>query len=186
MNGRITSVSEALELLVPPFEQREGDGWESIVARAVRPAAVSRPRRASRRRIALIAIAAALVATLVATPAFGIRGLLADLIGRHDVPFTGKTAPVEVKRNFFDLSLGAPSSMDPNAIASQARRVASFVVHGRAHVLFVAPTAAGGYCWELSGAFGGCRPHRDLRSSFGANYQVTRRQGSPIRHGARR
>jgi hypothetical protein len=170
MNARITSVSEALELLVPPFERVDSDEWAAIVAAAELTAPERRAGLVTRRRIVVIAIAIAVLATLVATPAFGIRGLIADLFGRHDVKFTGKTAPIEVKRNFFELSLGAPSSMAPHVIASQARRVARFVVRGRTHVLFVAPTRAGGYCWQFSGAFGGCRARRDLKVPLGVTF----------------
>ncbi len=170
MNARITSVSEALELLVPPFKRVDADEWAAIVAAAELTVPKRRTTRVTRRRIVTIAIAIVALTTLVATPAFGIRGFIADLFGRHDVKFTGKTAPIEVKRNFFELSLGAPSSMAPHAIASQARRVASFVVRGKTHVLFVAPTRGGGYCWQFSGAFGGCRARRDLKAPLGVTF----------------
>ncbi|MBA3375590.1 MAG: hypothetical protein H0U00_07225 [Actinobacteria bacterium] len=98
---------------------------------------------------------------LVATPAFGIGGLLLDLIGRTNVPFTrGKSAPLEIKRDFFDLSLHASPRMAPQAMASQARRVGVFHVRGRERVLYVAPTRRGGYCFIFTDAFGGCRPTR--------------------------
>jgi hypothetical protein len=158
MTSGITSVSEALELLVPPFEPSAGD-WAGIVDRAGEPA---RRRLLTRRHIVLVGIVLAVAAALVATPAFGIRGLIADLFGRKDVAFTGKTAPVEVKRNFYDLGIGIPESIAPAAIASQSRRVASFKIRGREHVLYVAPTRRGGYCWEFTGSFGGCARDRGL------------------------
>lgn len=168
MNGRLISVGEALELLVPPFDDDAGD-WDEIIRRATgagssaEAVARKRPRRLrwTRRRVQIACVAVALVGALIATPAFGIRGLILDLFDRSNVPFTGKTAPLEVKRDFFDLSLGLPSSIAPQAIASQARRVATFRVGGKMHVLWVAPTRDGGYCYRFSRAFGGCRAKRD-------------------------
>jgi hypothetical protein len=166
MNGRVTSVSAALELLVPPFEPSSGD-WDAIVRQAGAANVRHRPLVTRRRAIAA-AIAIAVIATLLATPAFG---LLVDLIGRVDVPFAGKAAPLEVKRDFYDLGLGLPSSIAPQAIASQSRRVASFSIRGRVRVLYVAPTRDGGYCWEITRSMGGCtngkRPTPPHRTSPG-------------------
>jgi hypothetical protein len=159
------SVDAALELLTPAFEPDDGD-WEEIVRRAGVEPAVSpgtTRRRFTRRRGLIIALAVAIAGTLVATPAFGIRGLISGLFGRTNVSFTGKIAPLEVKRDFYDLGLGAPPSMAPHAIAAQTRRVASFRIGPKTHVLWVAPTRSGGFCWEFSGAFGGCLTHRHER-----------------------
>jgi hypothetical protein len=154
----------ALEYFTPPFEPDTGD-WGEIVRRAGtapgRPAPVR--RRLTRRRALFVVLVAAIAGTLIATPAFGLRGLISDLFGRTSVPFTGKTAPLEVKRDFYDLGLGAPPAMAPHAIASETRRVASFRVGPKTHVLWVAPTRSGGFCWEFSGAFGGCLTHRHER-----------------------
>lgn len=165
MNARATSVAEALELFVPPFEHPV-DRWDEVA-----PSAATRPKR-SWRRPALLAAAVALAATLIATPAFGIRGLLADLIGRIDVTFTsGRSAPLEIKRDFYDLGLGVPANLAPRAIPSQARRVASFTVNGRNHTLWVAPTRDGGYCWQFTGALGGCRSARNrAKARLGVSY----------------
>ena len=153
MNRRITSVADALELYTPPFAGVD-DRWAEIARHAV-PAPA--PRRSWRRP--LLAAAAVVVATtLIATPAFGIRGLIADLIGRIDVTFSSQqAAPVEVKRDFYDLGLGAPGAFAPQAIASEARQVTTFSVHGTRHALWVAPTRSGGYCWQIGGGVGGCR-----------------------------
>jgi hypothetical protein len=164
MSARVTSVSAALELFAPAFEPGTGD-WDEIVRRAGvaprRPAPVR--RRLTRRRVLLVALAVAIAGALIATPAFGLRGLISGLFGRTNVSFTGKTAPLEVKRDFYDLGLGAPSTMAPHAIAAETRRVASFRVGPKTHVLWVAPTRSGGFCWEFSGAFGGCLTHRHQR-----------------------
>ncbi len=165
MTPRVTSVSDALDLLVPSFEQAPGD-WEQVMRLALRPVSTTpmpRDRRGRRRRLALGAVALVAVAALAATPAFGLRGLIADLLGRIDVPFTGNTAPVAVKREFYDLGLGAPPSMNPGVIASQTRQVATFRHRGKTRVLWVAPTRKGGYCWQFSGWLGGCRADRTIR-----------------------
>jgi len=165
------SVSDALELYVSPFDD-EAPAWDDVLRRAgieggLSPMPAGWPGAAGRRRFnwsrrRLIAAAiAAVVIALAATPAFGIGGRLLDLIGRTNVPFKqGKTAPYEVKRDFFDLTLYAPRGMAPQAIASQARKVDVFHIHGRTRVLYVAPTKKGGYCWMFTDAFGGCRTTR--------------------------
>lgn len=160
----------AISELVPPPTGVFGD-WNDVLRRAgietrlQAPVRVVSPRRrrVTRRHVVAALLAVALLAALVATPAFGIRRFLLGLVGRTDVPFTGKTAPYEVRREFFDLSLGAPPRMAPQAIETQARRVGVFRVLGRTHVLYVAPTRRGGFCFMFAGAFGGCSPTRGGR-----------------------
>jgi hypothetical protein len=161
---------EALDDLVPADRGAFGD-WDEVLARAsisvraspvrARPATLPRRRLVTRRRLLAVALVVAALVALFATPAFGIRQLLLDIVGRKNVPFSkSASAPYEVKREFFDLSLGAPPRMAPGAIASEARRVATFRSGGRTHVLYVAPTRRGGYCMTFSGGFGGCRTTR--------------------------
>jgi hypothetical protein len=160
------SVSEALELYAAPFDEEPAD-WDDVLRRAgigdiLSPLSAPRRRRFawSRRRLIAAAVAAVLVA-LLATPALGLGGLLLDLIGRTNVPFRqGKTAPFEVKRDFFDLTLFAPPGMGPQAIVEQTRKVGVFDIRGRTRVLYVAPTKKRGYCWVFTDAFGGCRDTR--------------------------
>jgi hypothetical protein len=52
--------------------------------------------------------------------------------------------------------------MGPEAIASQTRRVGVFRARGRQHVLYVAPTRKGGYCWTFSEGFLGCHATRPV------------------------
>jgi hypothetical protein len=163
-----SSVSALLDELVPAVEHEE-PAWEDVLLRAEARAAtadgngrsvLASRRRAwpIRRRWLAFALAVAAIAVLFATPAFG---LLLDLVGRTNVPFLKSgTAPLEVKRSFFDLSLGAPPGMAPDAIASQARRVAVFRANGKQHILYVAPTRKGGFCEQFTDAFGGCRASR--------------------------
>lgn len=145
----MSPLAEALDRLVPPFAADGGD-WGDVVTRA-----------GDTRRTRRLLLAAAVVgaAALLATPAFGLRGFVADLLGRIDVPFAGgQPAPTEVKAEFYDLGLGGPPSIAPGVIAAQTRKVATFHTDGKTHVLYVAPTRKGGFCWIATGAFGGCWP----------------------------
>ena len=181
--NEFSSVSAVLDELVPVHEQEE-PAWDDVLARAerletasvfesVRPQATNgaapmgagavssvakRGRWWTRRRLVAAAIVAALLAVLFATPAFG---LLLDLIGRTNVPFAGRSAPLEVKRDFFDLSLGLPPGIAPQAIASQTRKVGSFRTGDKTRVLWVAPTRDGGYCYRFDPGFIGCRSKKD-------------------------
>lgn len=160
-----TVVSAALDELVPEPSNAFGD-WQDVLRRAGIRTPVggvtvptARRRRPGPRSAFALAVLVVLAVVLFTTPAFGI---LRDLIGRTDLPFTGKQAPYEVRRDFYDMSIAAPPGMDPQAIAAQTRRVAAFYVHGKTHVLYVAPTRKGGFCDSFSGSFGGCRPSRSL------------------------
>jgi hypothetical protein len=160
----------ALNELVDECSDAHGD-WEDVVRRAnigVGPTTAGaevlearwwwRRRWLTPRRLVLAVLVAVLLATLFATPAFG---LLRNLVERIDLPFTGKTAPLVVKRNFDDFfSVGAPPGMDPRAISSETRRVFLFHASGSEHVLYVAPTRGGGFCELFTDGFGGCRPVR--------------------------
>ena len=115
---------DAIDELTPP-ELREFGDWDDVLRRAgivVGPpvrreaphAASLRRKLLTRRRLLAVALVVAALGALLATPAFGIRQLLLDLVGRTNVRFSsGKSAPFEVKRQFFDLSLGAPPRMAP-------------------------------------------------------------------------
>ncbi len=190
-----TAVGAVLHELVPEPHDAFGD-WRDVLRRAGigtagAPAAVPAAprRRLGRRGVLALAFLVVLAVVLFATPAFGI---LRDLIGRTDLPFTGKPAPYEVKRAFFDMSISAPKGMDPQAISAQTRRVAVFHVNGKAHVLYVAPTRKGGFCETFSGSFGSCRPSRSLPHGavqpgemhpflLSAFWSEQQRRGGPIR-----
>jgi hypothetical protein len=108
-------------------------------------------------------VLAFLLVILFATPAFG---LLRDWIGRTDVRFNGKTAPLVIKKEFAYMSLGEPKRWDPQVITSQSRRVAVFKAFGKNYVLYVAPTRKGGFCWTIVGMGGSCAPSRHTPSSY--------------------
>jgi hypothetical protein len=90
------------------------------------------------------AVAAALLAILVGTPALAV--------GLGVIDFgSAEPAPPRVVKQFESLSTGAPPGMDPGVVAGEARQVR---VAGR--VLWVAPTRAGGLCYGWDGTSGGC------------------------------
>ena len=146
-----TILFERLDLLVDDCAGALGD-WSDVLRRSgVALESAPAPRRpyrfANRRALVWAFVLATLLVILFATPAFG---LLRDWIGRKDVPFTGKTAPVIVKRDFDDLSIGMPGYLDPQAIASQTRKVGVFQASGDAYTLYVSPTQKGGFCAYFS------------------------------------
>ena len=106
---------ERLDELVDDCAGARGD-WDDVLRRAENAARLTAPRRRlrrpSRRVLAWGVAVASLLVIFFATPAFG---LLRNWIGRKDVPFTGKTAPFVVKRNFADMSIGSPPGMAPPA-----------------------------------------------------------------------
>ncbi|MDQ2910818.1 MAG: hypothetical protein M3R39_07375 [Actinomycetota bacterium] len=106
------------------------------------------PLKNRRLRLALAVFLPGLVALLVA-PAFGV--------GRGVLPFfSGEKAPRPLIIAFASLSTGAPPGMDPGVIASETRRVGDWNFEGKSHTLWVAPTRAGGFCFEWTQAVGGC------------------------------
>jgi hypothetical protein len=158
---------ERLDQLVDNCAGARGD-WNDVLNRSGVAAKLSLPARrphrfASRRALVWAFGLAFLLVILFATPAFG---LLRDWIGRTDVPFSGKTAPFEVKREFADMSLGQPGSWDPQVIASESRKVTAFKAFGRDYVLYVAPTRKGGFCWTVVGVGGSCMRSRPTERSY--------------------
>lgn len=184
--SRINSVTEALELLTPAFDS-DGD-WESIMLRAT--SEIDAPvdtqltvrRRSSRMRwrqhprlIAAVALLLVLVAVL-ATPAFGVQRLVLDLFGRKNVSFQkSNPAPNEIKKQFEDLAIGAPTRWAPEAIAREARTAGTVLVSGHRRAIWVVPTRRGGYCYSIEHSIGGCRQttaDRDVgkRGQFGVSF----------------
>lgn len=157
------SVSEALELMVPPFDG--GADWQNVLDRAYEP------RRVRPRTLALAA-AVAIVVAVIATPALGVGRALLDLIGRTNVSFShSKPAPNEVKKSFLDLAMGAPPAFAPGAIADEARTVGTFVVNGHRRHLWVVPTRRGGYCWAFGRNMLGCRATiADRKGALGVSW----------------
>jgi hypothetical protein len=145
-------LAEALDRLVPAFPD-DGADWDDVVARAP---------GAGRAKWLMLAAAALVAVALLATPAFGLHGFVANLLGRIDAPFTGgEPAPRSVKAQFYDWNLRGPGF---DVIASQTRQVATYREDGRTHVLYVAPSRNGGFCWVVTrSGFGGCDPWPRVR-----------------------
>ncbi|MFL5925746.1 MAG: hypothetical protein ACJ77E_02275 [Gaiellaceae bacterium] len=167
-----TNLYSAIDALVPAGP--EAGRWDDVLARAG-----VRRRSFPRARWMALAVLTAVIA-LVATPAFGIQGLVLDLL-RRDVSFANsRSAPNEVKKQFADLALGAPVRWAPQVEAAQARLVATFSIAGHPRKLWVAPTRRGGYCYTFERSFGGCRRTRADRA-VGVNRFGVTWQGAPPR-----
>lgn len=117
----------------------DGADWDDVVRRA---------RRAGRKRIVGVA-AVALAAVAVATPALGLQRVVIEW-------FEAEPAPERVQLDFAQLGVGAPEGMDPGVVPGSARRVTAIHHEGKTHVLWVAPTQAGGFCFSWTGLHGGC------------------------------
>jgi hypothetical protein len=153
MTDRDPLLESALDSLVPSFADAAPD-WAD---------AVRRGRRSRRQRLALAALAAApIFIALLVGPAFGLN--------RGALPFfSAEKAPAQVRLDFARLQAGAPAGMDPRASTGETRKIMVSFFQGREHVLWVAPTARGGFCYEWTPAFGGCNAdgHQAL-SAIGA------------------
>jgi hypothetical protein len=120
----------------------EGD-WRDVKRRARRGVYVP----------LLAAAAAVAVAVGVAAPALGLHRTVLDW-------FSAEPAPERVQLEFARLGVGAPPGMAPGVIPNSARKVMEVRQDDKEHVLWVAPTAAGGFCYRWTGLFGGCRSER--------------------------
>jgi hypothetical protein len=167
-------VAAALNDLVPSFADERPD-WDDVVGRTARPTTRRVSSWKRRPRLLLAAVLLVLLVALLATPAFGVQGLVLDLLGRKNVSFAhSKSAPNEVKKQFQDLAIGAPPRWAPQVIAAQARVVETFSIGGHPRKLWVAPTRRGGYCYTFELSFGGCRQKTSDRGpSGGARFSAT-------------
>lgn len=133
-------------------------------------------RRARRRRRGPVAIAAAaVVAALAVAPALGLHRTVLDFL-------SGDPAPAEIQLDFEQMGIGAPHGMDPGVIPGQTRRV-PLEGDGAEHWLWVAPTAAGGFCYLWENQVGGCRAKREggaVSVSWMGNQWMERISGSVI------
>lgn len=121
-----------------------GPDWGDVVRRS---------RRANRRRrtIATAGLIGIVVAGVASAYALG-----------HPVIDFGKArhgARREVN-DFGSMEVAAPRGMAPGVLPHQTRRITAVRVDGKVHVLYVAPTKRGGFCFEWSHLEGGCRADR--------------------------
>lgn len=150
---------ERIDQLVPD-PMAEGN-WDDVLARAGRT--VSRSSLRSRRRVLVaVSVVGAVAIVLFATPAFGLRSALFDLIGRTDVPFSSsKPAPNRVKKQYLDLETRLASAAFAHRfgvlVAGEAREVGTFTLNGHPRRLWVVPTKkGGGFCYTFEKASGSC------------------------------
>jgi hypothetical protein len=124
----------------------DGD-WAEVVRRALR----------ARRRQGIYG-----VVLLTALVAVGVASAYA--LGHPVVDFgSAEKGPMKVVNDFGSLEVGAPAGMAPGVLPHQTRRIESFRIDGKEHVLWVAPTKQGGFCATWSRLGGGCRANRHDR-----------------------
>jgi hypothetical protein len=149
---------ERIDQLVPD-PMAEGN-WDDVLLRAGQTT-LRRSLRPRRRTLVVVSVVAVAI-VLFATPAFGLRSALLDLIGRTDVPFSaGKSAPNRVKKQYLDLETrlasGAFAHRFGVLVAAEAREVGAFTINGHSRRLWVVPTRkGGGFCYTFEKASGGC------------------------------
>lgn len=130
----------------------------------------SRTRGHARLGLVLSAIALAVAVTAVAF------GWPSDFVNFLSAP----SAPSKVKNSFGAQNVIAPPGMNPQAIPGKARRImaarfdATGIHPGKGgwHVLYVAPTGPGGFCFEWSHFTGSC-----FEPTRAANTPVARAAG---------
>ena len=167
----MNDVREALDTLVPP--NGEFGDWDDVLRRAgVR---VATPTAAQPRRRRRLVLAAAVLLLLV--PA----AIVAAVVARTDVIFSSaKPAPNVIKKRFADLGFGAPPRFALEPLAAQAREVGTFRFGGHRHKLWVAPTRAGGYCFMVEQASGGCIGKRAERPRLSVGYATVTVPWRPV------
>lgn len=149
---------ERIDQLVPD-PMAEGN-WDDVLARAGQTAS-RRSLRSRRRVLVAVSVVVAVAIVLFATPAFGLRSALLDLIGRTDVPFSSsKPAPNRVKKQYLDLETRLASTAFGHRfgvlVAGEAREVGTFTINGHSRRLWVVPTKSGGFCYTFEKASGSC------------------------------
>ena len=150
---------ERIDQLVPD-PMAEGN-WDDVLTRAGQTAS-RRSLRSRRRVLVAVSVVVAVAIVLFATPAFGLRSALLDLIGRTDVPFSAsKPAPNRVKKQYLDLETrlasGAFAHRFGVLVAAEAREVGTFTINGHSRRLWVVPTKkGGGFCYTFEKASGSC------------------------------
>jgi hypothetical protein len=130
-----------------------------LLARIASEPVEEAPRPRARRRLAIVALAAALgMAVAAGTPAFGLGRAIVDF-------FAAEPASENVRLRFAEMDEADPAN-GPGAIASEARRVYVFRTASGEHVLSLAPTEKGSFCWSITGLAGGCQTILSAQGPF--------------------
>jgi hypothetical protein len=111
------------------------------------------------RRSLLVAAAVVALAIGAATPAFGLHRVVISW-------FEAERAPERVQLTFAQLEVGAPPGMASGVLPGESRKVTEVKLAGHTHVLWVAPTRAGGFCELWTNLFGGCVRERTPPTSM--------------------
>jgi hypothetical protein len=101
------------------------------------------------RRLALAMATVTMLGVLVAAPAFGLHRDVLDFL-------SSEPASERVQLEFARLDVMAPPGMRRGVIPGEARKVTEVTRRGKRHVLSVAPTTKGGYCFQWTNLFGSC------------------------------
>lgn len=120
--------------------------WPDVLARvaASRPtAAAARPALLRRRPLIVAFAATAAMLAAAAAPALGLSDRLISLFA--DSP----RAPEPTQREFATLDAGAPAGMESQVLAGTARKALEQAIPEGTAVLWVAPSANGGFCKML-------------------------------------
>ena len=161
-------LAKTLNRRIPPSHV-VGD-WSRVLAAAGTIREEERRSRQSRwgRRGVVVALAAA-AAIVVSSAALGLSGRGYELFESND------PAPARVVQSFASLERSAPSGMAPQVIPGATRTVvARDLPTGDSTSLWVAPTATGGFCWQLGfvtdagaprGSSGGCNDRQQVVSA---------------------
>ncbi len=131
--------------------------WRDVVRRA---------DRGRRRRQGSLVLAALAVLSL---------GIAAAYAAGHPIVDFSKApkGPRKVVNDFGSLEVGAPPVMAPGVLPHQARRITAVTIEGKRHVLWVAPTQQGGFCYAWSDSIAGCRVNPHAHNPFARRLEVS-------------
>jgi hypothetical protein len=179
MTAPFASVSQALELLIPPFED-DRDDWEQIAAEAHRQGALApeRPRRRVRPRTLVLVAFVVLIVGAASAFGLGVRPTINF--------FAAKKGPswafVSYENGPKITELFSGAKRQQISLAAPARQITDVRFEGRDHVLVVAPLKGGGYCDSWRGPYlsGNCVASRPGPTSKTINVQVPGGGSGPI------
>jgi hypothetical protein len=175
MTAPTSSVSQALEMLVPPFEE-DRDDWEQIVAAA--DLGTSEPQIFSSRRIAVLAVLAILVVFAASAFALGVRPTVNFFSANKGPSWAFVSYERSAKLAQFFSGVKRPGI----TLAAPARQITVVRFEGRDHALVVAPLKGGSYCYSWRGPYlsGNCLTSRPSPASKQIDVQVPGDGSGPI------